>query len=418
MPTLNHVVIAVSYTLVAGALAATLPHHFPQVDMNLALQIGMAFLFACFFAHFVLSRLAHDRAVAADIAALQAGYAETRSELVRAREEARRVYDSIQAALVARQGNSADLEAVMSEVRVLQNLVDQLFAGRPGASRRPAAETTPPARTPTSRPTGLPLPRTLPALNEAEILDIVRDGLRNNRVELFVQPIVSLPQRKHRHYECYTRIRGANDTQITPEQYIAIAEREGLIGAIDNMLLFRSLQLVRRIQKRDTVGLFLNISEHTLADADFFREFVAFLSANRDFAPRLVFEFAQAHVERHGEAVRLELERLARLGFRFSMDQVTHLNFDLDELGARHFRFIKLEAGKLLDQVRSETHRLDMRAFKRSLDRNGIDLIVEKIETEPMVLELLDLPIDYGQGYLFGEPRLAKDGSGGSANAA
>jgi cyclic-di-GMP phosphodiesterase TipF (flagellum assembly factor) len=34
-----------------------------------------------------------------------------------------------------------------------------------------------------------------------------------------------------------------------------------------------------------------------------------------------------------------------------------------------------------------------------------MDLIVEKIETEEMLLDLLELKIDFGQGYLFGEPR-------------
>ena len=38
----------------------------------------------------------------------------------------------------------------------------------------------------------------------------------------------------------------------------------------------------------------------------------------------------------------------------------------------------------------------------------AIDLVVERIETEPMLVELLDLQIDFGQGYLFGEPRIAK----------
>jgi cyclic-di-GMP phosphodiesterase TipF (flagellum assembly factor) len=46
-----------------------------------------------------------------------------------------------------------------------------------------------------------------------------------------------------------------------------------------------------------------------------------------------------------------------------------------------------------------------MRALKGALDREAMDLIVEKIETEEMLLDLLDLNIDFGQGYLFGEPR-------------
>jgi cyclic-di-GMP phosphodiesterase TipF (flagellum assembly factor) len=408
MPIVNHLVILVSYALVAGAVGATLPHHVETIDSVLAAEIGFALLFSCLFAHFAITRFARDRALAHEIALLKLNNEETRAELVRARDEARRVLDSIDSAIRARQGQITDIETVMTEVKVLQDLVEQLSQGHEvPAARREKVAASGGARTRAAP--AVVTPRVMTEADDATVLEIVREGLRNNRVDLFVQPIVSLPQRKHRHYECFSRIRSAEGSMITPEQYLAIAEREGLIGAIDNMLLFRSLQLVRKIQKRENVGLFLNISEHTLADADFFREFVAFLAGNRELSPRLVFEFAQAHVERHGASVMLELERLARLGFRFSMDQVTHLNLDLDALGARHFRFIKLDAAKLLEHTRSDTERLDMRAFKRALDRNGIDLIVEKIETEPMVLELLDLPIDYGQGFLFGEPRQAKE---------
>ena len=52
-----------------------------------------------------------------------------------------------------------------------------------------------------------------------------------------------------------------------------------------------------------------------------------------------------------------------------------------------------------------------IQALKRRLDGAGIDLIVEKIETEQMLVELLDYNIDFGQGYLFGEPRLSQDPS-------
>ncbi|MSO89425.1 MAG: EAL domain-containing protein [Rhodospirillaceae bacterium] len=48
-------------------------------------------------------------------------------------------------------------------------------------------------------------------------------------------------------------------------------------------------------------------------------------------------------------------------------------------------------------------------ALKAALDRHGIDLIVEKVESEKTLVELLDFQIDFGQGYLFGEPRVSKD---------
>jgi cyclic-di-GMP phosphodiesterase TipF (flagellum assembly factor) len=43
------------------------------------------------------------------------------------------------------------------------------------------------------------------------------------------------------------------------------------------------------------------------------------------------------------------------------------------------------------------------------LDKSGIDLIVTHIETEKELVELLDLGIDYGQGYLFSEPENPKN---------
>jgi len=87
------------------------------------------------------------------------------------------------------------------------------------------------------------------------------------------------------------------------------------------------------------------------------------------------------------------------------MDQVTNFDFDVAELGRLHVRFIKIDATKLVEQTKAANQRLDMQAFKRVLDRHAIDLIVEKIETEAALVEVLDHPVDFGQGYLFGEPR-------------
>jgi cyclic-di-GMP phosphodiesterase TipF (flagellum assembly factor) len=319
----------------------------------------------------------------------------------------------------------AAIDSVASEVRVLQALVAGLSgraetaaeqARRGGAAASPALSATPVPPTPPPPPARVvvaaaaePRRAAAPVPAVSDMLSVVRGALREGRVDIYAQPIVSLPQRKHRFYECFTRIRDAEGHVIGPDRYLAGAEREGLIGAIDNMLLFRSVQLVRRVHKANRdVGIFVNISEHSLADKRFFRDFTAFVAENRELAPYLIFEFAQAHVARHGTAVMLELERLARRGFRFSMDQVTDLDIDAVALGERQFRFIKVDAQRLLQASRDASSPVDPRRFKAALERNHIDLVVERIESEQTLLELLDYPIDFGQGYLFGEPRQAK----------
>ena len=242
-------------------------------------------------------------------------------------------------------------------------------------------------------------------LNDAQVLDIVREGLKRDRVDLFLQPIVSLPQRKPRFYECFSRIRAEDGSMILPEQYIEVARRDGSLSAIDNMLLFRCIQLVRKAQRhKHNLGFFCNISVHTLVDRAFFREFIEFMADNRELASQLTFEFAQEDIAAHWQDVSQDLYALARLGFYFSMDRVTRLDFDPQELAKRHFKFVKVDAAQILKEPA-----LAVRALKRDMDRNAIDMIVEKIEHEGELVELLDHSIDFGQGYLFGEPRLSKD---------
>src|SRR3546814_10554546 len=80
---------------------------------------------------------------------------------------------------------------------------------------------------------------------------------------------------------------------ILPEQYIGLAEREGIVAAIDNMLLIRCIQLVRKMQYRsEKLDFFCNISSHTLGDDAFFGDFVAFLESNRDLSKHLIFELS------------------------------------------------------------------------------------------------------------------------------
>lgn len=279
-----------------------------------------------------------------------------------------------------------------------------------GATARPPVK-TPAAEVATADGPGgsLPMPPVAEGLDEKTILDLVRDGLRENGVELALQPIVSLPQRKRRYYECFSPIRAGADRVLLPEQYIEIAERHGLITAVDNLMLFRCIQLIRRLRRSNTTaGFFLNISHHTLADRDFFQQFITLMSQHVELAPNLVFEFAQRGIENADQAVWADLARLAQMGFRFSIDQIYSLDIDVAALSSRHVRFLKFGADTLLSAVSAGQIGDDPGALKRILDSYAIDLVADRIESETVLRELLDLHIDFGQGYLFGEPRLVR----------
>jgi cyclic-di-GMP phosphodiesterase TipF (flagellum assembly factor) len=333
----------------------------------------------------------------AQIAAMKAAEDKRARDLEAMREESRALRDNLKEMMHHSASAEPQLPETETERRVLQELERQI-------SEVPLTGSTPGGAT--TVPVG-EKPRKALTLSEAKILNIVREGLKQDRVDLFLQPIVKLPQRTRRFYECYSRIRSADGTMVTPAQYIELARDHGLLGAIDNILLFRCVQLVRKAQRHNhNLGFFCNISIQTLGDRKFFPQFIAFMEENRKLASRLIFEFAEEDIDSQWQVVAEDLQRLSSLGFNFSMDRVKHMGFDPALMASRHFKFVKVTAETILS--RSHDGGKNLQLLKQELDRNSIDLIVEKVETQDQLMELNELGIYFAQGFLFGEPRLSR----------
>ena len=238
-----------------------------------------------------------------------------------------------------------------------------------------------------------------------EIVAIIREAVDANRIDLYMQPILTLPQRKVRYYEAMTRLRMPDGTLILPADFLVIAETAGLMPKIDNLMLFRCVQVLRRLlMKNREIGLFCNIAPSTLNDPEFFPQFSQFMEANRALAPSLMLELPQDAWRSLGPIEQESLSALAERGFRFSMDQVNDLRMEPRELAERSIRFVKIQAALLLNKAAAPT---DIHAGDLSdlLGRFGVSLIAERIETEAVVVDLLDYDVRFGQGFLFSPPR-------------
>ena len=240
----------------------------------------------------------------------------------------------------------------------------------------------------------------------AELIETVRGAIEANRVDLYLQPIVTLPQRKVRFYEAFTRLRTDDGTLLRPPEFLDAAEAGGLMPQIDNMLLFRSVQVVRRLQlKNRDIGLFCNIAASMLNDPRMFPEILQFMDANRALAPSLMLEFKQSMLRAMGPIETESLAALRDLGFRFCMDGVTDLRMEPRDLGERGIRYVKVPAQFLLGEASSSGSDIHAADLSDLLGRYGISLIAERIEAEAQVVDLLEYDVRFGQGFLFSQPR-------------
>jgi cyclic-di-GMP phosphodiesterase TipF (flagellum assembly factor) len=258
-----------------------------------------------------------------------------------------------------------------------------------------------------------------PPRSQSQILAAVKSAIEENRIDIYLQPMVTLPQRKVRFYEAVTRLRDDKDQILTADDFVGTAEAAGLIGRIDHMVMLRCVQVLRRLMVRNKeVGVFCNIAAATLGNPATFAQSLDFLEANRALAPSLVLEFKQATFRNLGPVQAENLAALAQRGYRFSLDHVSDLRIEPRELADRGVRFIKVPAALLLDQRQNSASDIHPSDLSDLLGRFGIDLIAERIEGERAVVDLLDFDVRFGQGFLFAPPRpLRPEGASATGGA-
>ncbi|MGO4711567.1 EAL domain-containing protein [Bradyrhizobium sp. 2TAF24] len=325
-------------------------------------------------------------------------------------------------------GEINELGTLMKQLAISVAAHDEQLAARAPLMQQPERP-QPPRQTgdlewvdtPASRPqqpAASPRPAALPPSHQ-QVLTAIHKAIETNQIELYLQPLVTLPQRKVRFYEAVSRIRDDNDQLIAASDFIAAAETSGLMGQIDHMVLLRGIQVLRRLMVRNKdVGVFCNLSTATLGNPDAFAQCLDMLEANRAIAPSLVLEFKQAALRRLGPTEGENLAALAQRGYRFSVDHVSDLRIEPRELADRGVRFIKVPAHLLLDQKQMSAADIHPADLADLLGRFGIDLVAERIEGERTVIDLLDYDVRFGQGFLFAPPRPLRPEGSQTANGA
>ena len=295
------------------------------------------------------------------------------------------------------------------EVKPAEPLAPGQFATPKFAAPAFAASAPPPPAPPA--PVAPPAPARILSgrfkdMEPAAVVEMIRDAVDGNRIDLFLQPIVTLPQRKVRYYEAVARLRAGDGDPLMAADFLPFAETGGLMPKIDNLMMFRCVQVVRRLlAKNREIGLFCNLSASTLVDAETFPQFTEFMDANKAIAPALVFEFTQSALRQMGPMENESLAALAERGYRFSLDNVTDLRIEPRDLAERGFRFLKVQSSLLLNRTGIALSDIHPQDFAGLLSRHGIELIAAKIESEAAVVDLLDYDVKFGQGFLFSPPR-------------
>ncbi len=234
----------------------------------------------------------------------------------------------------------------------------------------------------------------------------INAALEEGRFELFRMPIRPLQREEAgTHYELLLRMRDENGRLVTPDNFIAAAERYGLTPAIDRWVIENTLRwLVSDSDERERLSLCaINLSGQSLGDDKFLPFVIEQFQKSGIDASRICFEITEtAAVANFSQANRF-IQALKELGCKFSLDD---FGTGLSSFGyLKHFPvdYLKIDGSFVREIVRDPIDREMVRSINEIGHLTGKQTIAEFAASDEIIEVLRSLGVDYAQGYGVGE---------------
>jgi cyclic-di-GMP phosphodiesterase TipF (flagellum assembly factor) len=239
-----------------------------------------------------------------------------------------------------------------------------------------------------------------------QILDHVRACVRDKKIDLALQPIVSLPRKKPKFYECFAQLKLAESHALEAKSALPVIEAAGVCDEFDLCVLDHAFGIARRLGARNSqLKIFVNIAHQSLLSQHFVEAVLEQLRGSGSVVRHLVLEIKQSCWDAASPLEKDALLSFREAGCALSLDHVNHMDFDVSALALAGFRYMKLSADFVLSMphhYQGDIHPEDLVAF---CARKDMTLIVDHIEHEAVLRDVLDYHFAYGQGYLFARPK-------------
>jgi cyclic-di-GMP phosphodiesterase, flagellum assembly factor TipF len=241
------------------------------------------------------------------------------------------------------------------------------------------------------------------------LLGQIAGAVQAARIDVYLDPILGLDDRKARHFEVSVRLRNDDGELLDPRDFAQAMRGTGLGPRIEAHTFTESIQLAGQFAARGAeAALFADLSAESLRDGGFHDALAGALTPDVALASRLIMSVAQSEIRAFGPAHWDALAAMAQTGLRYALVDVVDLDVDFEAIKRRGFNFVRLDAQVFLDGLPAPHGDVPASDLCRYLSGLGFALIVGRIADERELVKVHGFGAVLGQGRLFGAPRPVK----------
>ena len=241
------------------------------------------------------------------------------------------------------------------------------------------------------------------SLKQSEIKKALKDAVENEKVLVYLQPIIDSKSGKVVGAEALARIKDKNGDIIPPELFIPIAEKNGMINQLGEQVFRKTCQFIGNNNAAQLGLSWINVN---LSPIQFMRQDIAerlnAYMTQYDINPELIHLEITEEIMIDEMLLERQMEAFREKGFKFVLDDYGKGYSNMTRLKKCPFINIKLDMSIVWDYCNSPDEMVPN--MVETFEKIGFDITAEGIEDEDMMNKMAEIGVNYLQGYLFSKP--------------
>lgn len=246
-----------------------------------------------------------------------------------------------------------------------------------------------------------------------EVEIAIRNALKNHNLQVYFQPIYSLKEKRIVSLEALARIMDEKLGLILPDEFIPLAEKNGSIIQIGEMVLEECCRfLSRHVLSNTSLGIQtiqINVAVAQCMQQKLKESIVPILEKYHISPSMITLEITEGSTISAPELMKHHMKELGELGVAFAVDDYGSGNANYSYLIKFPFKEIKIDKEMTWEYFKSDTARIILENEIRTMHKLGIPLVVEGVETQEQSDAMEQLGVEYIQGYFYGRPMPEKE---------
>ncbi|MEJ0010839.1 MAG: EAL domain-containing protein [Alphaproteobacteria bacterium] len=236
---------------------------------------------------------------------------------------------------------------------------------------------------------------------EMGIANYLGQAVKENRIRLAFQPIIEAATGKIAHYEALLRLFSEDGKISSAGTLIPIAERMGFIPMIDKLVLSH---IITELRGDKNVSLACNVSNLTTQDASWMTLLKQATDETPDIAPRLIIEITETAMTHDLKHMAYFCAEVQAQGCLIALDDFGSGYTSFRQLKALSVDYVKIDGAFIKDLTDNTDSRFFVKTLLDFTRGFGLKSVAECVENGEIAKMLMELGVDYLQGYYFGKP--------------